>query len=896
MAMSKKLTFSLASLVLLIGLIAMPVMAQVDYEGQAVLTRVTAMEARGFVVTAAAGGDIPDAVEVGLPNSAENNLQTLFRRGVTITLLAPNTLDIAGTALVPVPGEDLGEGDTATADVLKIKAKDVVISEIMWGLNEAAAFGVQRAEQFIEFYNTVVSDTSPDVDELQTTDVLISGWFLHWDTGRDSTYFGNSPGDPVKFTPANGTEGAYIIVDQVSNLKFGGWNPVADGLGQSGKIGATAGDLDNPVDIKSMYRNIGYAKGRGDIPDGSEKGSWKQSTEPYGTNLIGTPGGQHFQGLTIIGATELKYDSVIINEVGNNEDDEYDWVELRNVTEAAVVIKKWRLSTVTAVGKANDTELVTFPDDGHYTIPAKGVVLIVNSDPFGDDEHPIAAGTKWNKGEARVERPAAGSTYFVSDKLKLGDGDYMLVLRAGYDDANPHKNIKDLTGAKYISDEAFSTSVWPLKGTKKGHGNVFHADLTDEKFREGQVYHRNVATAGTAQNTWTRAGYNGIGYKRNVDNDLQNGGTPGFHGNLIAKSATLAENSISISEIMYETARNAPQWLELYNNSATQAVNLGAWKLMFENADDADVRSPVTTNDLPGIIIQPKQTVLVTSRSAVQVSNESHGGDDFPDTRIINLYSAQKAKLEVTDRNYKLLSTTSFRITLMQKGHTEAVPLIADTVGNMGDDGTAMWALPASADGDPRSSIIRRYDADVARDGTMPAWGGEGTIEAQEGLIGGAGNAGWVFASSSDRIDGRGTYYGRRDDVGTPGFRATGALPVSLSKFRPERMKDTGAVVVRWVTESELNNAGFNILRSETKDGEFTKLNTNLIAGQGTTSERTAYEYPDTSAKPNVVYYYQIQDVSLDGQVQTLRTTHLRGNVTAAGKLTTTWGELKLQD
>ena len=111
-------------------------------------------------------------------------------------------------------------------------------------------------------------------------------------------------------------------------------------------------------------------------------------------------------------------------------------------------------------------------------------------------------------------------------------------------------------------------------------------------------------------------------------------------------------------------------------------------------------------------------------------------------------------------------------------------------------------------------------------------------------------------------------------------------------KFRPERL-DSGEIVVRWITESELNNAGFNILRSDARDGEFTQLNTKLIAGQGTTSERNVYVFPDTSAKPNVVYYYQIQDVSLDGQVQTLRITHLRGNVSAAGKLTTIWGEIK---
>ena len=63
-----------------------------------------------------------------------------------------------------------------------------------------------------------------------------------------------------------------------------------------------------------------------------------------------------------------------------------------------------------------------------------------------------------------------------------------------------------------------------------------------------------------------------------------------------------------------------------------------------------------------------------------------------------------------------------------------------------------------------------------------------------------------------------GTYYGHSSDVGSPGHTTGGVLPVSLSKFRPERL-DTGEIVVRWITESELNNAGFNILRSETRDG-----------------------------------------------------------------------------
>ena len=90
-----------------------------------------------------------------------------------------------------------------------------------------------------------------------------------------------------------------------------------------------------------------------------------------------------------------------------------------------------------------------------------------------------------------------------------------------------------------------------------------------------------------------------------------------------------------------------------------------------------------------------------------------------------------------------------------------------------------------------------------------------------------------------------------------------------------------------------MDNAGFNILRSQARTGEFKVINAQLIPGAGTTAERTDYTWTDTTAKPNVVYYYQIEDVSLDGERQTLATVRLRGLVSATGKLTTQWGELK---
>ena len=66
------------------------------------------------------------------------------------------------------------------------------------------------------------------------------------------------------------------------------------------------------------------------------------------------------------------------------------------------------------------------------------------------------------------------------------------------------------------------------------------------------------------------------------------------------------------------------------------------------------------------------------------------------------------------------------------------------------------------------------------------------------------------------------------------------------------------------------------------------------FAGAGTTAEKQFYTYTDTTAQPNVVYYYQIEDVSLDGNRQTFtRGIRLKGHVGAAGKATTTWGDLK---
>ena len=148
--------------------------------------------------------------------------------------------------------------------------------------------------------------------------------------------------------------------------------------------------------------------------------------------------------------------------------------------------------------------------------------------------------------------------------------------------------------------------------------------------------------------------------------------------------------------------------------------------------------------------------------------------------------------------------------------------------------------------------------------------------------------------NATDAKLGKTTYWGHATDVGNPGYTRGGILPVTLSYFRAERT-ETG-IVINWATESEVDNAGFYIYRSETKNGDFKIVNQTMIQGAGTAGERNQYKWTDTTVKPNVAYYYRIEDVSYAGIREQLATVRLRGFVSASGKFTTSWGALKAQE
>ena len=403
-----------------------------------------------------------------------------------------------------------------------------------------------------------------------------------------------------------------------------------------------------------------------------------------------------------------------------------------------------------------------------------------------------------------------------------------------------------------------------------------------------------------------------------------------------AAAAKAADTSVSmpkvgqiyISEVMFAGGGTLPQWIEIANGSRSEQVNLSGWTLTVENATaDADVSvGAKAVFTIPeGTRIDPSGQHETTSTILVVTEQGRHnldaGTGTMGEDQILNLWTDQQTELillGVTKRRYSLLSDMAFQITLAPpvpivapvaatpapttaagiaaartaaaaKKAADATAALArkqatDVVGNLGTAGTATWALPM--DEGARSSIIRRH-VQVSI----------GAAEPEDGMM----MDSWALASDTSFAQithiRASSYYGSADDVGTPGFRAGGALPVELSHFRPARDKVTDAVVITWSTQSELNNAGFFIKRSQQRDGEFKIINATMIAGAGTSSEKQFYTYTDTTAQPNVVYYYQIEDVSLDGNRQTLtRGIRLKGHVGAAGKLTTMWGDLKTQE
>ncbi len=157
----------------------------------------------------------------------------------------------------------------------------------------------------------------------------------------------------------------------------------------------------------------------------------------------------------------------------------------------------------------------------------------------------------------------------------------------------------------------------------------------------------------------------------------------------------------------------------------------------------------------------------------------------------------------------------------------------------------------------PAAAVITFYYLNTESHGqTAPDiwhWNGALWDKKTVSARGATGAYGWLTATGID------SYSDFAAGDGPPGPTA-----VTLAAFTAT--PQAAAVRVAWETASELDNVGFNLYRSATADGPYTRLNATLIPPQNPGSVLGGvYEWLDADAQPGVTYFYKLEDLDVKG-------------------------------
>jgi len=94
-------------------------------------------------------------------------------------------------------------------------------------------------------------------------------------------------------------------------------------------------------------------------------------------------------------------------------------------------------------------------------------------------------------------------------------------------------------------------------------------------------------------------------------------------------------------------------------------------------------------------------------------------------------------------------------------------------------------------------------------------------------------------------------------------YVTTGWTAIDLLSFTAQA--GTDHVTLAWETGTEVDNAGFNLWRSEAADGPYAKINDTLIPAEGDAVSGASYTYVDADVVAGVTYYYKLEDVDIHG-------------------------------
>lgn len=90
------------------------------------------------------------------------------------------------------------------------------------------------------------------------------------------------------------------------------------------------------------------------------------------------------------------------------------------------------------------------------------------------------------------------------------------------------------------------------------------------------------------------------------------------------------------------------------------------------------------------------------------------------------------------------------------------------------------------------------------------------------------------------------------------------ATHVELTSFTAKGAQE--GVDLEWKTASEIDNAGFNLWRSQKQHGKYINITEDaLIPAKGTATTAASYSYTDTDVVLGKKYFYKLQDIDIKG-------------------------------
>ena len=123
----------------------------------------------------------------------------------------------------------------------------------------------------------------------------------------------------------------------------------------------------------------------------------------------------------------------------------------------------------------------------------------------------------------------------------------------------------------------------------------------------------------------------------------------------------------------------------------------------------------------------------------------------------------------------------------------------------------------------------------------------------------------WVYHSPPVEIDLASKGVTSIGGIGGSYLQAESGGPTVINLTSFTATPKAGKVILQWATESEIDNAGFNLYRSKSADGEYIKINASLIPAQGSPTQGASYEFIDKDVKNRKTYWYKLEDIDFNG-------------------------------